>query len=111
MQTIQTILTEGSTAIFTCTFTDEDGDAITPASTVDWTVRTADGTQISTGSETAAATVYIVIKGSDLAAPAESGETQVLTLIIETTYNSSLGNGFPLVKIVKFKLDNEPGSP
>ena len=111
MQIIQTTLTEGSTAIFTCTFQDEDGDAVTPASDVDWTVRTADGTQVSSGSETAAATVYIVIKGSDLSAPAESGETQVLHLIIETTYDSALGNGFPLVKIIKFKLDNEPGQP
>lgn len=111
MEILQQRLTEGSTAIFTCTFKDENDDAITPASDVDWTVRTADGTQVSSGSETAAATVYIVIKGTELAAPAESGDSQVLTLIVETTYNSILGNGFPLVKIAKFTLDNEPGVP
>ena len=111
MEIIQNRLTEGSTAIFTCTFEDENGDAETPVSDVEWTVRTADGTQVSSGSETAAATVNIVIKGSELSAPAESGDSQILTLIVSTTYNSSLGNGFPLKKIMKFALDNEPGTP
>ena len=111
MEMLHKILTEGSTAIFTCTFEDEDGAAITPASVVNWTIRSADGTQISSGSETAAATVYIVPSGTELSAPAESGEGQVLILVVETTYNGAQGNGLPIVKMVKFKLDNEPGQP
>ena len=41
----------------------------------------------------------------------ESGDSQILMLIVKTTYNSSLGNDFPLVKVIKFALDNEPGVP
>lgn len=111
MEIIETRFTEGSTAVFTCTFTDENGDTVTPTSDITWTVRSADSTQISTGTESAAETVYIVIKGTDLSAPASSGEAQILTLIIETTYDSDLGDDFPLVKIVKFSVENEFGVP
>ena len=111
MEIMHTRSTEGSTAIFICTFEDENGDTITPASSVLWTVRTVDGTQVSSGTESAAATVNIVVSGSNLSAPAESGDSQTLILVIKTTYNGAQGNGLPLVKLVQFLLDNEPGQP
>lgn len=111
MEIIQTRATEGSTLIITCTFVDENGSAITPASNIVWTVRKADGTQVSTGTVSAAATAYVVIKGTDLSAGATSGDAQTMTLILETTYNGDRGSGLPLVKMAKFSIDNELGVP
>ena len=99
--------TEGSTYVVTCVCTTEAGDVVTPDTDITWTVRSADGTQISTGTAAKAASVDVIIKGTDLSAPATTGKTQTLTLILETTYTSALGIGLPLVKIVDFTLDNE----
>lgn len=111
MEILSVRATEGSTYVVTCTFTDEDGDAVTPDTDVTWTVRKTDGTQVSTGTASKAATVNVIIKGSDLSAADTSGDAQTLTLILETTYTSSLGVGLPLVKMAKFSVDNELGVP
>lgn len=111
MDIIQSRAVEGSTLVITCTFESDDGSAVTPASNVEWTVRKTDGTQVSSGSVSAAETVYVVIKGSDLSAGATSGDSQTMTLILETTYNSARGTGLPVVKMCKFTVDNELGVP
>ena len=91
-------------------FTDFNGDAVTPKTDVVWTVFDRHDVQISTGTVTAAATVQIVIKGTDLKVTDKLVDQVVHKLKIATTYDSDLGNDMPFVKFVKFPVENDPGA-
>lgn len=106
MITLTEIATENSTFAATCTFADEDGSAVTPASAVVWRLLDDKGNELSNGSESAAASVDIVLTGSDLAISNTTRELHWLTLVVATTYNSSLGSGLALVDTAKFQCRN-----
>lgn len=113
MRVLSEIAVEGSTYVVTCTFADEDDNAIVPVTAVSWRLLDNLGNQISTGSETAAATVNIVLTGSDIVVAATSDESDavLLTLVISTTYNSSHGNGLTLVEAVNIPVVNLKDTP
>ena len=109
MSTVLTVkAVEKSTYVVTAAFTDEDGAAVVPASPVVWTLTDADGTQIATGSVPAAAEVIIVLTCDDLAVTEQVKTTQRI-IIVETTYDSSLGSGLCLRDSATFFLENIMG--
>ena len=103
--------TEQGTIVVRAAFTDEDGDTVTPASDVLWTLTDTDGTVINSREDeivSAAAAVNIVLSGDDLQIlTAEASESVVeRRILVETTYNSSLGSGLPLKKSGAFLIEN-----
>jgi len=105
IETLPTHATESSTYIVTVTFTDEDGDAVVPA-TVSWTLEDEDGNIIngrSSVEETPASSIELVLKGDDL----DPGDETVgnLLLTVNATYNSSLGTAMPLVGQCRLKVN------
>ena len=91
---LSTTAFEGSTYIVTAAFTDEDGDPVVPQ-TVGWTLDDEDGNEINTGTETPAASVEIVLSGTDLTAGGHENSKAYIT--VTATYNSDLGTGLPIV--------------
>jgi len=104
--TLTSIATEGSTYVVTCAFADEDGDATIPTSAVAWRLLDERGNEISTGSEAAAASVDIILSGDELAIDNTTRELHWVTLVVSTTYDSTLGSDLPLVDTVKFQIRN-----
>ena len=102
--------TEQGTIVVRAVFTDEDGDSVTPASNVLWTLTDTSGTVINSRQdevESAAATVDIVLSGDDLAIQAgETAQYVERRILVETTYDSSLGSGLPLKKSGAFLVAN-----
>lgn len=98
--------TEGSTYVVTAAFTDEDGDAVVPAS-ITWTLTDSQGSVINERDgvevETPAASVDILLQGADLEADPSGGGYLLFT--IDATYNSSLGSGLPLVGQCRIEVD------
>lgn len=109
--TLTTIATEGSTYVVTCAFYDEDGGAEIPTSDVTWRLLDDKGNEISTGSESAAASVDIVLSGDDLAVDDQYRELHWVNLVVSTTYDSTLGSDLPLVDVVKFQIRNILDTP
>jgi hypothetical protein len=103
------IATEGSTYVVTATFKDEAGEAVTPSGDVVWTLYDSKATQISTGTVGAAASVDIVIQGDDLVLPSNTKDEQILTLVVETTYDSTIGDDNELVEVETIRVKNNPG--
>ena len=104
--TLTTHAVERSTFVVTASFTDENGEPVTPT-TLQWTLTDLEGNVINNRSQvsiTPSSTVDIVLSGDDLALQGDSPEMRVLT--IEGTYNSTLGTGLPLKESVKFIVDN-----
>jgi len=94
---------EGSTYIVTATFTDQDGDPVTPTS-VSWELVDEDGETINTGTPTPGSTVNIVLKGTDLTVGER--ENAVLYMTVSAVYNSvELGNDLPLVGQVEILVE------
>jgi hypothetical protein len=86
----------GSVAVFTTSFKDENGTAMTP-DTLTWTLL-SDGDIVNDRKEvvlTPAASVDIVLYGADL-------QFERQTLVIEGTYTSPLGAGLPLRQWIEF---------
>ncbi len=106
MITLNDIATEGSTFVATCTFTNEAGESITPASAVLWRLLDNKGVELSNGTESAGSSVDIVITGADLAIDNITKELHWLTLVVSTTYDGTLGNGLALVDTAKFRCRN-----
>jgi hypothetical protein len=102
---------EKSTYIITCLFLDEDGDAVIPI-TINWSLTTVNGTVINSRDEIAVGTpdssIDIVLTGDDLAILTnETNRKRVpRKLIIEATYNSSVGAGLGLKDSTVFDLEN-----
>lgn len=90
---ITTPATEKGTAVFTVAFTDQASAAVVPNSGLTWTLSDTLGAVVNSRSAvslTAAATVYIVLSGSDLALSSSyAGSERVLT--VEGTYNTTVG--------------------
>lgn len=90
---LTTPVTEKGTAVFTVAFTDQAGAAVIPNSGLTWTLSDTLGSVVNSRSAvalTAAATVYIVLSGSDLALSASfASNERVLT--VEGTYNTTIG--------------------
>ncbi len=97
---------EQGTIVVRAAFTDEDGDAVVPASSVAWTLTDTSGNEIATGTESAAASVDIVLSGSNLALQTGESGTVERLILVETTYNSTLGNGLPLKKSGAFLIED-----
>ena len=97
---------EKSTYIVTVAFTDEDGDALTPAA-ITWTLTDVSGAVINSRSDVVvtvpAASINIVLSGLDLAII--SGVTNKRVLTVEATYNSSYGTGLPLNARAEFTIE------
>ena len=94
----------GSTAVFSASFTDENGQAIVPTA-FRWTLISGTGHIVNDRKDVElplAATVDIVLSGKDL-----TYEHQ--TLVIEGTYDSLLGTGLPLVQWIEFFVKLPPG--
>ena len=107
-----TILTtkaiEKSTFVIPVSFTDDDGNAVTPKSGLSWTL-TDDAGSVINGREgvtiTPDTTIYIVLHGDDLTVAHPNNVKRIVT--VQGTYDSpSHGNDLELVDWVKFEIDN-----
>lgn len=103
--TLTTEAVERSTYVVDLTFTDENGDAVTPTA-VTWTLTDELGNVVNgrdAVSATAAATVTVVLSGLDLAV---GGDLVGVwrRLLVEATYTSDLGAGLPLKDEIRFKI-------
>jgi len=86
---------EQGTAKVTVTFTDETGASVSP-SAVTWTLTDRSGNVVNSRQDvsvTPGASVSFALSGNDLAI---TGNDAQRVLLIEATYNSSLGTGLPL---------------
>ena len=105
MTTISIMPAEESTAKVTVTFTDEDGASTTPTA-VTWALTDAAGNVINSREDVAvtpAASVSFLLTGDDLAI-GSNGTQRVL--LIEATYNSTLGSGVPLKSQATFRIQD-----
>lgn len=85
---------EKGTAKATVTFTDETGASVTPTA-VTWTLTDTSGNVINSRLDVTAtpgATVTFALSGNDLAV---TGNDVRRVLLVEWTYNSTLGTGLP----------------
>ena len=108
--TISITANQDSTFVVVAEFFDEDGVAVTPSSLVSWELQDNEGNQIATDTVPAASSVSIVLSGTDLAV---SDSEELLnnsnnarrTIIVSTTYDSSLGSGFALKEAEYFEIE------
>lgn len=95
-----------STYIVVASFTDEQGDAVTPKS-VNWTLSDTAGNIINGRyevSETPAASVGIVLYGEDLA---HLGNSLPRVVTVEAVYDSvTYGNDLPIKEAIEFLIDD-----
>lgn len=99
---------ENGTFAITVSFTDEDGNAVVPNSPLTWSLTKSDRVTIVNSREDVqitppATTVTILLTGDDLAKDAG----QLVSwryLVIEGTYNSTLGNDLPLKDHLRFPI-------
>lgn len=99
---------EKSTIVITVACADEDGSAVTPVSAT-WTLTDVDGTVINSRSSvslTPAASMDVVLYGSDLAFQTGESGTVKRVLTIETTYNSDAGSNLPHKDQATFDLED-----
>ena len=98
--------TEESTGVITVSFTNEAGEAVTPASAT-WTLTKTSGEVVNSREDvslTPASTVNIVLQGDDLALPEGASAKRILT--VKATYNSTYGVGLPLNGACSFWVKN-----
>jgi hypothetical protein len=101
---------EGGTFAIDVSFTDELGADVIPKAGLNWSLVKEDGVTIVNNREevvitSPAATVTIVLSGVDLAL--DSGKlVSWRYLVVEGTYDSSLGSNLPLKDHVKFPIVN-----
>jgi len=88
------------------TFTDEDGDALTP-NALEWRLSTTDGTVVNSRSGVAilptASTVTVVLSGDDLEI-LSTQDNRLRRLTIVGTFDSSLGSNLPLHAECEFNI-------
>ena len=101
---------EGSTALFSITFTDEEDVVIQDAdiTALTWTLSDVDGVVINEKEDEAIVSPTnpqeILLQGDDLAITGTENVQRVLT--IEGTYNSTNGSNLPIKDQVRFWVDN-----
>lgn len=106
--TLSVHATERSTYIITASFTDEDGDPVTPNAPLTWTLTDRDGNVINSRSAVTIApdtSVDIVLTNNDLAI-GTGASSRMYVLLIEGTYDSTLGSGLSLRDEARFTIDN-----
>jgi hypothetical protein len=99
--------TERSTIGIRAQFTDEAGVAVVPT-TLTWTLTDGNGAVVNSRSAVAitpAATVLFVLTNLDLSLASPLSST-TRYLLVEGTYNSSLGTGLALRDQVAFDIDD-----
>ena len=121
------IAKEESTYVVNAAFTDEDGDAVVPASMV-WSLTDKDASIVNSREDVAvtplASSSDIVLSGDDLVVTADEitealqdpniGIDPILVdrfITFVGTYDSTLGNGLPLTGEFKFKIENYVNVP
>lgn len=106
--TATTKAVEQSTYVITVAFKDEEGDAVVPDSPVLWTLVTKAGEVVNNREQqeiAAASSVNIVLQGDDLNILFGADEED-RSLVVETTYSSSLGSNLPIKEQFDFKVIN-----
>ena len=102
---------EQSTYVFVVTLTDEEGDAVVPAS-LKWTLTTKDELVVNDREQVVHSGLStenkIVLSGDDLQIlPSEEKLRSVdRRFIVEATYDSTLGSGLPVTGVAAFKVTN-----
>jgi len=106
---------EKSTFVITASFTDEDGNAVTPDS-VTWTLTKSDGSIVNSRKdveETPDTSINIVLSGNDLALDEDEtsdyvadGYSGLRILTVNAVYDSDYGLNLPLKQSIKFIIDN-----
>jgi len=106
---ITTTAPEKGTFGITCTFTDEDGDALTP-DTLTWTLTDMDGSVINSRQDVSvsslSSSVTITLSGDDLALTTTTSQGRKRRFAIEGTYDSDLGDNLPLTGECEFSIDS-----
>ena len=109
---ITTTAPERGTFGILCTFTDEDGDALTP-DTLTWTLTDVDGLVVNSRQDIEVSSISsattIVLSGADLAVTDASDRGRKRRFAIEGTYDSDLGNDMPLTGECEFTIDAYAG--
>lgn len=98
---------EQSTVFFKCCPKDEDNNLVTPTSLY-WDLTALDGTVIAYNQAVSplSDTMYIVISGTNLRILEGEDRYGERLITFRGTYNSTRGNGLPLNKQIKFKVQN-----
>jgi len=109
---ISTRAIEESTYVIDLAFKDEDDAEVIPLSAT-WTLTNTSGTIVNSRLNVVispmAATATIVLSGDDLALASADVETRVL--LVESTYNSNLGNNLPNKEECRFEIENLVAHP
>lgn len=104
---------ERATYAIQVSFTDETGAAVVPNAGLTWTLLKSDGSIVNGRANVAvasASTITIVLHGDDLALTA--GErSKSRTVLIQGTYNSTLGTNLEIKDTVKFPIVDLLGVP
>ncbi len=104
---IKTRVTKESSAVFTASFTDEDGAAVVPNAGLVWSLTDANGTIVNSREDvtlTPASSVVIKLTGDDLAIADD--DLRERRLVIAGTYASG-GDTLTIRGIAVFELDDE----
>lgn len=103
---LETKAPEKGTYVITATYTDEDGNAVTP-NAVTWTLTDKNGVVVNSREDVAISVPGtsndIVLSGDDLAVDNQGLKRRFL---IEGTYDSSLGSDLPLNEEAVFTIDD-----
>lgn len=106
--TITTHAVEESTFVITASFTDEADNPVTPNAGLVWSLTDTEGNVINAREDiglTEATSVDIVLQGADLALNTTKASVVERVLIVEGTYDSTVGNNLPLKEEARFFID------
>lgn len=104
---LETPAIEQSTYAIDVSFTDENGVPLTPNSGLTWSLVDTLGVIVNSRQDVAiaaASTITVVLSGNDLALSSTLLSTW-RKLLVEGTYNSSLGSNLPLRQEVTFNIE------
>lgn len=113
--TLTTPAVEQSTYAIVASFTDDLGVAVAPNAGLTWSLykKVAGGMTVVNSrlnvAIASASTITIVLSGNDLALVA--GESKTRFMLLQGTYNSSLGANLPLKEEITFPVINLNGVP
>jgi hypothetical protein len=110
--TFTTPAVKRSTYVIHVSFTDDTGAAAVPNADLTWTLLKKDGSIVNGRQNvaiTSAASITIVLHGADLALTARESKTR--KVLIQGTYNSSLGSNLEIKDEVTFPIVDLTGVP